>query len=224
MVAARLDGADGFEQAMQQHERTGTPIALFVYTDWCPHCRTLIQKVLETPTVREYMSGISEVWLNPETGNREQALAATYGIRGYPTFLMFPRDSTQPREIDRMVQRAGRWELKSPSEFVEACQAAAGPPRRTSRPAASTRAHHPAQPRTPSSRETSTRLAASHSDAPAVTLYLTDGKVVKGRLTGETAEVVLVDVGNGQEIYFRTMIERMVKDEPPAAPQPQGAP
>ena len=199
-ASARLEGADGFERAMQQHERTGKPLLLFVYTDWCPYCRVFMKETLKTQIVRRYMREILEVWLNPEDGIREEALAAKYGVRGYPTLFMFPWDSEEPRQINRSAD---------PSTFVEICQAAAGlpPGGATSK---SARGHRS------SPRDTGVRAGNAPPVGPTVTVYLKNGEVVKGQLAGETTEMVLIETGNGQISYFRDMIDRVVTHSPSA--------
>lgn len=193
VAAGRLEGADAFEHAMTQRERTGKPVALFVYTDWCPYCRIFIRDTLETPVVRRYMQDISEVWLNPEKSRQGEAVAAKYGVAAYPTFFMFSSDSPSPRKVGRM---------KNPADFVAACKAAAGVSRAPARPAQTTKA------RTPPQRATS-GTQVSTPERSTVTVYLKGGQIVSGRLAGETPEAVLIETGNGQDIYLRDMIERI---------------
>ena len=68
-----------------------------------------------------------------------------------------------------------------------------------------------------SPRDTAVRAEASPSAEPTVTVYLKNGEVVKGWLAGETDEMVLIETGNGQMLYFRDMIERVVTHSPSAA-------
>ena len=114
---------------------------------------------------------------------------------------MFPRNSQKPRRINRSAD---------PSAFVEICRAAAGTPPGGARSKS-------ARVRRSSPRDTATRTAASPPAGPTVTVYLKSGEVVKGRLAGETAEMVLIETGNGQMLYSRDTIERVVTNSPSAA-------
>ena len=40
-----------YEEALAKAQETGRPVlTIFTGSDWCPHCKTLEQNVLETPT------------------------------------------------------------------------------------------------------------------------------------------------------------------------------
>ena len=62
--------------------------------------------------------------INPESGTREQEISRYYGVNGFPTFFVRSRSTNTLTRVERMKTVNGRPELKSPAEFIDACQAA----------------------------------------------------------------------------------------------------
>lgn len=205
---AALNGAAGFKQALEQSRQTGRPVAMFVYTDWCPYCRQFISKILSSGEARQYLAGVIDVRLNPEQGPAEEAIARRYGVTGYPTYFIFPPGSDQPRRI--MVDSG-----MAPTQFVQECKRASGAQRPVLAPKPTTAR------RTPSARPDAARAAApqeparpkkSSQPAPAglVTLHLADGREVTGWLISETpAALTLSVVTSGIATFKRMSIERI---------------
>ncbi|MBI4341046.1 MAG: thioredoxin family protein [Candidatus Omnitrophica bacterium] len=111
-----LDGAEGFERAMDRRRGTSDAVLLYFYTDWCPHCRRFDQQVAASREVGEYVRHAIAVRINPEHGTREKALAERHGVTGYPTLLVLPPGMEQTQNVTAY--------RGSPQEFVEACEAA----------------------------------------------------------------------------------------------------
>jgi thioredoxin-related protein len=58
----------GFETAMEQHEKTGKPVFIDVYTDWCGYCKKMDKETLENKAVADYINThFIAVKLNAET-------------------------------------------------------------------------------------------------------------------------------------------------------------
>mgnify|MGYP006281549091 CR=1 FL=1 len=93
-----------FDQAMAEAESTGKPVlAVFTGSDWCPHCRTLENNVLATPTFREWAEGkvILLVIDLPQQGITEAVrverskVCIRYGVRNFPAVLMLGPDGSK---------------------------------------------------------------------------------------------------------------------------------
>jgi thioredoxin-related protein len=103
-------GASGYDQATEEYKRTQKPMVVYMSVGWCPYCRKFEKEVLSSPLVRDMLKDKIKVNLNPESGRRENALAAQYGIRGFPSFFLHP------------PQPAGAVQLYTgvtPEQFVE---------------------------------------------------------------------------------------------------------
>ena len=83
-------GANGYDQALEEHKRTNQPMVVYMSVGWCPYCRKFEKEVLSSPSVQEVLKDKIKVNIDPESGNRENALAFQYGIRGFPSFFLHP--------------------------------------------------------------------------------------------------------------------------------------
>jgi hypothetical protein len=110
--SSRYQDAPGYTQALREHEKTGKAIALYFYVDWCKYCARLEQGILSNAEVKQYLDSILYVSVNPEHGKAEGDLFAKFEGRGYPTFLILPRN--QPaQEISTAVP---------PEAFLKECR------------------------------------------------------------------------------------------------------
>jgi len=113
--STRYQDAAGYAEALREHERTGKPIALYFYVDWCKYCAQLERGILSRPEVKQYLETILYVSVNPEHGTGEEALFEKFEGRGYPTFLILAKN--QPaQEISTSVP---------PEAFLQECREAA---------------------------------------------------------------------------------------------------
>ena len=85
----------------------------FTGSDWCPPCKNLHKTVLESPEFAEYASkNLVLVELDfprrkaqsDELKSANKALAAKYGIEGYPTIIVLSADG---KELYRKVGYGG---------------------------------------------------------------------------------------------------------------------
>jgi len=113
--STRYQDAAGYAEALREHEKTGKPVALYFYADWCKYCAQLERGILSRSEVKQYLETILYVSVNPEHGNPESALFEKFEGRGYPTFLILPKN--QPaQEIPTSVP---------PEAFLQECREAA---------------------------------------------------------------------------------------------------
>ncbi len=116
-----LNGAAGYERAIELQRELKVPLIVYFYADWCPYCRRLDSDYLPAAPVQQYLRGVVKVRINPEQGPAEDAIAQRYGVTGYPTFLVMRNLSSPPRNIQPF--RKGGANL-SPAEWVTACEKA----------------------------------------------------------------------------------------------------
>jgi len=113
--SARYQDAAGYAEALREHEKTGKPVALYFYADWCKYCAQLERGILSRSEVKQHLETILYVSVNPEHGKAEEALFAKFEGRGYPTFLVLAKN--QPaQEIPTSVP---------PEVFLQECREAA---------------------------------------------------------------------------------------------------
>jgi thioredoxin-related protein len=108
-------GAEGYQAALQLQKTSHKPIALYFHTDWCKNCKRLREKVLTSPEVKQYFLNTIPVKINPEIGLKEQQIADSYGVRGYPTFFMVTGNP-------KTVKRIGTPHNLSAQQFVDQCK------------------------------------------------------------------------------------------------------
>jgi thiol:disulfide interchange protein len=119
--------AGGYVAASEISKAEGRPMFIYFRTDWCPYCREFERRLLGSPEVEDYLRGLARVRINPEAGPRENRLAETYGVQGYPAIFWQRHASAEPIRVSRTSRAAdGEARLKSPLEFVAGLRRAAG--------------------------------------------------------------------------------------------------
>jgi len=111
------EGYSGYQQAVAEQRKTGKPLALFFYTDWCDSCKKLRNSVLASSEFTAYKSQLIPLKINPEYGSQEKSIADRFGVFGYPTFIILKADSAKPQYVRKTSNI-------TPSEFIQACNAA----------------------------------------------------------------------------------------------------
>lgn len=86
-----------YDEALAESTRSGKPVlALFTGSDWCPHCRTLEERVLATPAFSQWseqhvvllMIDLPELGITPEVRSERSRICIKYGVRTFPTVLV----------------------------------------------------------------------------------------------------------------------------------------
>lgn len=115
-----LQGAEGYERAIQLQKEHNLPMVVYFWAGWCPYCQALDSKYLPTAPVQEYLREVIKVRIYPEQGPAERELAKRYNVRGYPSFFIIRNASTKPKKVHPF---RGSKNL-TPEQFADACQKA----------------------------------------------------------------------------------------------------
>ena len=119
------EGAAGLAAALEVQQRDRLPLFLYIYTDWCPYCRQFERELLTDDEVDGYLDAVLAVRLNPETGGQESQLARQFGVRGYPTLVMYSADGETASYVERMEMVDGEPRLMSGRAFLRVLDEAA---------------------------------------------------------------------------------------------------
>jgi thioredoxin-related protein len=104
-AAASLDpakGIDWFEgsvdDAFAEAKESGKPIYLYWGAVWCPPCHAISATVFKSPEFLERSKLFVPVYLDGDTENA-QAYGEQFGVRGYPTMIVFDSEGTELTRI-----------------------------------------------------------------------------------------------------------------------------
>ena len=106
-------GASGYDKAVEAYKQTNKPMLVYMSVGWCPYCRQFEKGVLSSPAVRDFLKDKIKVFIDPESGKRENELAFQYGLRGFPSLFLHPPQPGQPLQCPTRV---------TPEEFISLFQ------------------------------------------------------------------------------------------------------
>jgi len=88
-------GATGYEEVFAIAKADDRPFLLLFAVDWCGYCTRLKKDYLNVSPVEDVVGDHLRVEINPEDGDAERKIANTYGVKGYPTFVvLYPGQET----------------------------------------------------------------------------------------------------------------------------------
>jgi tetratricopeptide (TPR) repeat protein len=114
-------GVSGHTQALSAAERSDDPLVVYFHVDWCPWCRKLNERFLRNGQVRDTLSRMQRVEINPEKGRSDEALFKKYSGKGYPSFYVLVPGSGEPPVKLSPFKKSGEQSL---AEFSDRIQAA----------------------------------------------------------------------------------------------------
>lgn len=115
-------GSSGHALALSAAERADAPLVVYFHVDWCGWCQKLNGSYLRNGAVREVLTRVQKVEINPERGRPERGLFEEYGASGYPAFYVFVPGSGE-RPVRLTPFQGGREEPLA--EFAERIRGAA---------------------------------------------------------------------------------------------------
>lgn len=122
-----LSGAQGYEEAIRDLERTRSPVALYIRAEGCDECEAFEKHILASPEAQEYFKDVLKVRVNFNAGPEEQAVVEEYrytaGTPAFHVIGLFEGLSASSKFSVR-ISTGG-----SPTQFIEACQEAGLGPR-----------------------------------------------------------------------------------------------
>ena len=86
-----------YDEALAESAKTGKPVmTLFTGSDWCPHCRTLEERVFATPEFEAWseehvvllMIDLPESGISPAVRSERSRICLKYGVRTFPSVLV----------------------------------------------------------------------------------------------------------------------------------------
>lgn len=108
-----------YEEALASAERSGKPIlTVFTGSDWCVHCRTLEEKVLNTEAFNRWaedrvvllMIDLPQQGISQEERQARSKVCVKYGVRAFPsTVLIAPDGARITAQAGYKGQSADAW-------------------------------------------------------------------------------------------------------------------
>jgi len=86
-----------YDEALAESTRSGKPVlTLFTGSDWCPHCRTLEERVFSTSEFESWseehvvllMLDLPESGISPAVRSERSRICLKYGVRTFPSVLV----------------------------------------------------------------------------------------------------------------------------------------
>ena len=87
-----------YEDALARARREKKLVFVDVYTDWCGFCKKLDREVFTDSDVARAASRFVAIRVNAEKGG--EAVAARFGVRGYPTLLFVDADGELVEKVE----------------------------------------------------------------------------------------------------------------------------
>ena len=81
------NGAPGYRMALAESKRTGAPVFVYFFADWCGYCKRVDQQVLPDAKVAAKLRNFIKVRINAEKFPEDKQLFDSLGGKGYPFLL-----------------------------------------------------------------------------------------------------------------------------------------
>ncbi len=118
--APKVNWQPSYWAAQKAAKRSGKPLFIDFYTDWCGPCKYLDQTTYRDAKFVAYSRGWIMVKVNPEKSELGSKLASKYGVSGYPSMIFtdasgkkqgeavgtYPADMLIP-EMKKAAKKAG---------------------------------------------------------------------------------------------------------------------
>ena len=85
--ASKVNWQPSYSAAQKAARRSGKPLFIDFYTDWCGPCKYLDQTTYQDAKFIAYSRGWIMVKVNPEKSDFGRKLAEKYAVSGYPSMI-----------------------------------------------------------------------------------------------------------------------------------------
>ncbi len=92
---------NSLERALGEAKRTGHPVMVHVYADWCPNCKYMKNEVYPSPSVSRELDHFITVNINPE---KQIRYSKRFHIRGFPTLLFLDPNGYELHRLEGSVR------------------------------------------------------------------------------------------------------------------------
>jgi thioredoxin-like negative regulator of GroEL len=119
-----FEGAEGFERAKKEQEYGSVPMIIYFRVDWCPYCRRMDQDIIDSSSVREFLTNVVKVRINPQSSPADDQLARSMGVKGFPSMFVVPHPGSTPERIHSLSRKANEPIDLSVAKFISSAQQA----------------------------------------------------------------------------------------------------
>lgn len=97
-LTARINWHSSMTVAAREHERTGKPILLYLYADWCPYSRQMDRQTWSDPDVAQRAQEFVCVRIDVES-EEGKAIVQRLNIQAFPTTIVYDPDDDNLRVL-----------------------------------------------------------------------------------------------------------------------------
>lgn len=91
-----IDWVESFDQAIARAREQHKPVVLMLYSDQCPHCHQMLDKVIPDPALDSYRDGF--VWLKINS-EKQTEYADRFQQQGYPLTLVLDANASELKRL-----------------------------------------------------------------------------------------------------------------------------
>ena len=122
-------GIEPFYRFQDRYQRQGKPFIAYFYSTYCPFCRELENKFINTRVFARTFYWYPKVMIGVNLSRSEKNLFKELGLTRTPGFVVFPAYGKRPVIISAYYNRYGTNYRKTPAHWMEEVRRAMGVPR-----------------------------------------------------------------------------------------------
>lgn len=122
-----LEGSQGYQKALALEKQSKKPVLVYFYAPWCRYCNQLNRELLWSAPVQAELASWIKVKIYPKANDSNDALAAQFGITGYPELYIIGRKQGErvkyvldPYSVEAVSgSLKPQWTMDTPDKFVQ---------------------------------------------------------------------------------------------------------
>ena len=122
-------GVEAFYRFQDQYQRQRKPFIAYFYSTYCPYCRELENKFINTYKFARTFYWYNKVMIGTDLSKSEKDLFKEMGLRATPAFVVYPPHGRKPVIIKAYQNRYGTTYRKPLDQFMREVREALGVPR-----------------------------------------------------------------------------------------------